>query len=169
MPLIDIGSDAPQFSLGDQFSKTHALADYRRRPVVIYFYPKDDTPGCTTEACDFRDLLPEMMKAGAAVIGISPDSAASHAAFSHKFKLNFTPLADPHGADGVPPVCDAYGVWHEKNMYGQKSMGVGRTTYLIDAAGKVAQRWDRVKVEGHAADVLEAVQALRAAASAQPA
>lgn len=158
MPLIEVGSKAPAFSLKDQRGTTHTLSDYRGKPLVLYFYPKDDTPGCTTQACDFRDLFPRFEGAGIPVLGVSPDDVASHEAFAAKFDLPFPLLADVPGPDGVPPVCDAYGVWQEKSMYGRSYMGVQRTTYLIDAQGRIAQRWDRVKVPGHVEAVLAALQ-----------
>jgi peroxiredoxin Q/BCP len=119
---------------------------------VLYFYPKDNTPGCTTEACSFRDANADFAKRSAAVLGVSPDDEASHANFAGKFDLPFPLLADTDTA-----VCRKYGVWGEKNMYGRKFMGVVRTTYLIDPAGKVARRWDKVKVANHEADVLAAL------------
>ena len=155
MPLIDTGRKAPAFTLKDQDGRPHALASYAGRPVVLYFYPKDDTSGCTAEACAFRDGLPEFNASEAVVLGVSPDDEASHAKFAAKFDLTFPLLAD-HGSK----VCEQYGVWQEKSMYGRKYMGVVRTTYLINGAGKVARRWDRVKVPGHAEEVLEAVRAL---------
>jgi len=160
MPLIEPGQKAPTFSLPDQDGKKHALKDYARRPIVLYFYPKDDTPGCTKEACAFRDLLPQFDPSHAAILGVSPDDEKSHTAFIKKFDLNFTLLADPPDSDGVPAVCDAYGVWQKKTMYGKTYMGVVRTTYLIDGAGVVARRWDKVNVDGHADEVLKAVENL---------
>jgi peroxiredoxin Q/BCP len=158
MPLIEPGQKAPDFTLPDQTGAKHSLKDYVGRPVVLYFYPKDDTPGCTIEACAFRDLLPKFGSGKAAIFGVSPDDEKSHADFAAKFNLNFTLLADSPAKNGqAPRVCDQYGVWQERTMYGKKRMGVARTTYLIDGAGKVARRWDKVKVEGHAAEVLAAV------------
>lgn len=159
MPLIDPGTKAPAFKLPDQAGKAHALADYAGKPLVLYFYPKDDTDGCTKQACQFRDALPDFSKLGAAVLGVSPDSADSHAKFVAKQKLTFTLLADePPSEKAAPPICDRFGVWQEKSMYGRKYMGVVRTTYLIGPDGKVARRWDKVSVPGHAAEVLEAVR-----------
>lgn len=157
MPLIKEGAKAPAFTLPDEAGEKHALKDYAGSPLVLYFYPKDDTSGCTSEACQFRDLLPKFEKLGCPVLGVSPDSSKSHAKFIAKHELNFTLLADEKNDDGVPPVCEKYGVWVEKSMYGRKYMGVQRTTYLIDADGKVARRWDKVKVPGHAEEVLAAV------------
>jgi len=158
MPLIDPGRKAPAFTLADQHGEKHRLSDYAGRPVVLYFYPKDDTSGCTREACQFRDALPGFEKTGAAVFGISPDSVESHAKFAERHDLTFPLLADPKDAEGTPKVCDKYGVWQEKSMYGRKYMGVARTTYLIAPDGKVIRRWDKVKVPGHADAVLEALR-----------
>jgi len=160
MPLIEEGKKAPAFTLPDQAGGKHALKDCLGRPVVLYFYPKDNTSGCTKEACAFRDALPKFKRGKAVVLGVSPDSEQSHARFAEKHGLNFTLLADAPGEDGTPKVCDKYGVWQDKSMYGRKYKGVVRTTYLIDAKGKVARRWERVKVDGHAEEVLEAVRAL---------
>ena len=155
MPLIDEGKKAPAFSLKDQDGKTHSLKDYAGRPLVLYFYPKDDTPGCTTEACSFRDALPDFSKVKATVLGVSVLGTDSKAKFAKKHGLNFPLLADEDHA-----VADKYGAWQEKSMYGRKYMGVARITYLIDADGKVARRWDKVSVSSHADDVLAAVKAL---------
>lgn len=155
MPLIDVGKKAPAFTLKDQTGEAHKLSDYTGSPVVLYFYPKDDTSGCTKEACAFRDLQPKFGKVDAVVLGVSPDDEESHAKFVDKYDLNFTLLADPGSK-----VCEKYGVWQEKSMYGRTYMGVVRTTYLIGPDGKVKQRWDKVKVPGHAEEVLEAVKAL---------
>lgn len=131
------------------------LSDFKGRPLVLYFYPKDDTPGCTKEACDFRDLSADFAAKGAAILGVSPDTAKKHGKFIEKFTLPFPLLADTE-----KEVCEAYGVWVEKSMYGRKYMGVERTTFLIDAKGVVRQVWPKVKVAGHAQAVLEAVRAL---------
>jgi peroxiredoxin Q/BCP len=152
MALIDPGKKAPTFSLKDQHGKTHRLADYARRPVVLYFYPKDDTPGCTKEACAFRDNLPKFKTSKAVVLGVSILDEASKARFATKYDLTFPLLADPDHA-----VAEKYGVWQKKSLYGRSFMGLVRTTYLIDEDGKVAKRWDNVKVDGHAEDVLAAV------------
>lgn len=158
MPIIEAGKLAPQFSLPDQSGRLRTLSEFQGKPLVLYFYPKDDTPGCTTQACQFRDAKPRFEASGVTVVGVSPDDVASHTDFIAKFNLNFTLLADVPGDSGVPPVCDAYGVWREKNMYGRKYMGVVRTTYLIDAEGRVTHRWDNVKVPGHEEQVLNALQ-----------
>ena len=160
MSLVDVGRKAPAFTLADQDGKKHALKDFLGKPVVLYFYPKDDTSGCTKEACQFRDQKPDFKKVKAVVLGVSPDSVDSHRKFVDKHELNFTLLSDPKDADGNPKICGKYGVWQEKSMYGRKYMGVVRTTYLIDAKGKVARRWDKVKVPDHADAVLEAIREL---------
>jgi thioredoxin-dependent peroxiredoxin len=155
MPLIDPGRKAPAFSLNDQTGKTHRLADYAGRPVVLYFYPKDDTPGCTKEACAFQTALPAFRKGKAAVLGMSILDEGSKAKFAEKYDLTFPLLADADHA-----VAETYGVWQKKSLYGREFMGIARTTYLIGPDGKVARRWDNVKVDGHADDVLAAVNAL---------
>jgi peroxiredoxin Q/BCP len=155
MPLIDPGKKAPAFSLKDQAGQSHSLADYAGRPVVLYFYPKDDTPGCTREACAFQDHLPQFGKGTAAVLGVSVLDEKSKAKFASKYRLTFPLLADPDHA-----VIDKYGAWQEKSMYGKKYMGVARLTYLIGPDGRVVRRWDAVKVDGHAEEVLAAVQDL---------
>jgi|SRR5581483_3878447 len=153
MPLIDPGAKAPAFTLNDQHGKPHKLADYAGHPVVLYFYPKDDTPGCTKESCDFRDNLKKFNASRAAVLGISILDEASKAKFAEKYELNFPLLADADHA-----VAEKYGVWQKKTNYGREYMGIARTTYLIGADGKVARRWDKVSVTGHAEDVLQAVK-----------
>ncbi len=155
MGLIESGQKAPAFSLKDQAGHTHRLSDYTGTPLVLYFYPKDDTPGCTTESCNFRDLLPKFKASKAIVLGVSILDQESKAKFAKKHGLNFPLLADEEHE-----VAEKYGVWQEKSMYGKTFMGVSRTTYLIDEAGKVARRWDKVKVDGHAEEVLDAVNAL---------
>jgi len=155
MALIDQGRKAPAFSLRDQDGKTHTLADNAGRPVILYFYPKDDTPGCTKESCAFRDNLPKFKTQKAAVFGVSILDEASKKRFAEKFDLNFPLLADADHA-----VADTYGVWQQKSLYGRKFMGIVRTTYLIGSDGKVTRRWDNVKVDGHAEEVLDAVKAL---------
>jgi len=155
MALIDEGKKAPAFSLNDQDGTTHRLSDYAGRPVILYFYPKDDTPGCTKESCDFRDKLPKFKKSKAAVFGVSILDEASKKKFAAKFDLTFPLLADTDHA-----VAEKYGVWQQKSLYGRKFMGIVRTTYLIGPDGKVAKRWDHVKVDGHADDVLAATRDL---------
>ena len=155
MSLIDPGKKAPAFTLKDQHGTAHKLSDYAGQPVILYFYPKDDTPGCTTESCQFQDNLPKFKKSEAVVFGVSILDEKSKKKFADKFKLTFSLLAD---ADHE--VAEKYGVWQEKSMYGRKFMGIARTTYLIGVDGKVAQRWDNVKPDGHAEEVLAAVKAL---------
>ncbi len=153
MPLIDPGSRAPAFTLKDQGGEKHSLsAALKSGSVVLYFYPKDDTSGCTKQACGFRDTLPEFEKLGATVFGISPQDTASKAKFAAKHGLNFPVLADDDAK-----VCQKYGVWQEKSMYGRTYMGVVRTTYIVGANGKVSRRFDKVKVAGHAEAVLDAL------------
>ena len=154
MPLVDPGKKAPAFSLKDQDGKTRRLADYAGRPVVLYFYPKDDTPGCTKEACAFRDNLPRFKPSKAVVLGVSILDEASKARFAEKYDLPFPLLADPDHS-----VAEKFGVWQKRSLYGRTYMGVARTTYLIGPDGKVAKRWDNVKVDGHAEAVLEALNA----------
>ena len=152
---IEPGDKAPSFTLtADDGSKVR-LADQAGSPVVLYFYPKDDTPGCTKEACAFRDLQADTKKLGAKVFGVSPDDEASHAAFRDKYRLNFPLLADVDHK-----LAEKYGAWREKNMYGKKSMGVQRSTYIIDAEGRVARVWKRVQVDGHDQQVLAALREL---------
>lgn len=161
MPLIEPGKRAPKFTLVDQHGEKHTLAKYRGRVVVLYFYPKDDTETCTKQACQFRDHHPDFSKIGATVLGISPDDVDSHDRFASKHALRFPLLADAaRDADGKPRVCDAYGVWAEKSMYGRRYMGALRTTYVIDAEGIVARRWDNVKVKGHVPEVLATTKLL---------
>jgi peroxiredoxin Q/BCP len=154
MPLIEPGRKAPAFTLKDQHGETHRLADYAGRPVVLYFYPKDDTPGCTKESCDFQERLPRFKPSKAAVLGVSILDEKSKAKFADKYGLKFPLLAD---ADHE--VAEKYGVWQEKSRYGRTYMGIARTTYLIGPDGKVLRRWDNVKVDGHADEVLAAVAA----------
>jgi thioredoxin-dependent peroxiredoxin len=154
--MIQVGQAAPDFSLADQDGKPVTLSGCKGSPIVLYFYPKDDTPGCTKEACAFRDAFAEYRERGARILGISPDEPASHARFVKKYALPFTLLADPDHR-----VCESYGVWKEKNMYGRKSMGVERTTFLIDAHGIVRAAFPRVKVDGHSDAVIAALDGLR--------
>ncbi len=155
------GKKAPAFSLKDQTGTTHALKDYAGNKLVLFFYPKDNTSGCTAEACAFNDDLKTFEKAGAKVLGISILDEKSKAKFAGKHGLTFPLLADSRvDADGKPdPVVAAkYGVWAEKSMYGKTYMGIERTTVLIDEDGKILKRWDKVKVPGHVEEVLEAVK-----------
>jgi peroxiredoxin Q/BCP len=154
--MVEVGQPAPDFTLPDQHGKNVTLSKLKGSPVVLYFYPKDDTPACTKEACAFRDAFTDYEKAGAAILGISPDDTSSHAKFAKKHDLPFTLLADSGNR-----ICAAYGVWKEKNLYGRKFMGVERTTFLIDRQGVVRRVFPRVKVDGHSAAVLEAIKASR--------
>jgi len=152
MPIVDPGKRAPAFALKDQNGRTHKLSDYAGRSLILYFYPKDDTPGCTKESCAFRDALPKFTAGKAAVLGVSILDEASKAKFAAKYALNFPLLADADHA-----VADKYGVWQKKSRYGRTYMGIVRTTYLIGPDGKVQRRWDNVSVDGHAEEVLAAV------------
>lgn len=144
---------APDFSLADENGTVRSLKDYRGQPVVLYFYPKDDTPGCTTEACNFRDDYHVYAENGVVILGVSPDDSASHTKFKNKFDLPFTLLAD----EGHK-VCEAYGVWGLKKNYGKEYYGVLRTTFLIGPDGKVLKVFENVKPDGHSAQVLEALK-----------
>jgi len=152
---IEPGNKAPAFTLTADDGTKVRLSELKGSPVVLYFYPKDDTPGCTREACAFRDQQAALKKLGAKVFGISPDDVASHEKFRDKYDLNFPLLADPGHK-----VAEKYGAWREKNMYGKKKMGIQRSTYLIDATGKVAKLWKSVKVDGHDEHVLKAIAEL---------
>jgi thioredoxin-dependent peroxiredoxin len=152
--MTEPGQDAPQFELPGDGGGTIRLAELRGKFVVLYFYPQDDTETCTAEAIDFSSLVPDFDKAGAVVIGVSPDRPKKHDKFKAKYGLAMRLVADPdHAAIG------AYGVWGEKTLFGRKYMGVVRSTFLIDRKGKVARVWSPVKVKGHAAEVLDAVKA----------
>jgi peroxiredoxin Q/BCP len=153
MPLIDAGKKAPAFTLKDQTGKTHRLSDYEGRPVILYFYPKDDTPGCTKESCDFQSSLPKLKSSKAAVLGISILDEKSKAKFAEKYGLTFPLLADPDHE-----VAEKYGVWQKKSRYGRSYMGIARTTYLIGPDGRVQERWDNVKVDGHVDAVADALK-----------
>ena len=152
---LEVGSKAASFTLVSDSGKKIKLSDFKGQPVVLYFYPKDDTPGCTKEACAFRDASEQLKEFGAVVLGVSPDDEASHVKFRDKYGLNFPLLADPDHS-----VAEIYGAWREKNMYGKKSMGVQRSTVLIAADGTVAKVWKKVSVDGHDAAVLEALQGI---------
>jgi peroxiredoxin Q/BCP len=146
------GDPAPDFRLPADDGKTDSLKDLRGRKVVLYFYPKDDTPGCTKEACSFRDNLSRVQSKGAIVLGVSKDDLASHAKFREKYSLSFPLLSDPEGK-----VLSAYGVWKEKNLYGKTFMGIERTTFVIDERGRIQKVFPRVKVDGHVDEVLAAL------------
>lgn len=148
---------APAFTLDDQTGKTHSLGDYAGKWVVLYFYPKDMTPGCTIEACNFRDNLARVKKTGAVVLGVSADSVKRHAKFAESEGLNFPLLSDE-----THEVLNKYGVWQEKSMMGRKYMGIARTTFLIDPQGKVRKVYENVKVTGHADEVLSDLSELKA-------
>jgi len=152
---IEAGAKAPDFTLPADDGTKVKLSDQKGSPVVLYFYPKDDTPGCTKQACAFRDQQSELQKLGAKVFGISPDDVTSHEKFRDKYELNFPLLADVGHK-----VAEKYGAWREKNMYGKKAMGIQRSTFLIDAEGKVAKVWKAVKVDGHDQHVLKAIGTL---------
>ncbi len=155
MSIPTPGKSAPAFTLDTDRGERLSLKDLKGTPVVLYFYPKDDTSGCTTEACSFRDAFPRFRKSKAVILGVSPDSVESHQKFKAKYDLPFTLLADPEHT-----VAEKYGVWQEKSMYGRKYMGIVRTTFLINAAGRIARVFEKVKPEGHAAEVEAAVGAL---------
>jgi thioredoxin-dependent peroxiredoxin len=152
---IEEGTKAPDFTLAADDGTKIKLSALKGSPVVLYFYPKDDTPGCTKEACAFRDLKKDLAKLGAKVLGVSADDVDSHVKFRDKFELNFPLLADIDHK-----VAEKYGAWREKNMYGKVSMGIVRSTFLIDPQGKVAKVWKKVNVDGHDAAVIEALKAL---------
>jgi len=152
---LEEGAKIPAFTLEADDGSEVKSADLKGSPVVLYFYPADDTPGCTREACAFRDRSAELKKLGAKVYGISPDDVVSHVKFKGKYKLNFPLLADPDHR-----VAEQFGAWREKNMYGKKSMGIVRSTFLIGPDGKVQRVWRSVKVDGHDEKVIEALKAL---------
>jgi peroxiredoxin Q/BCP len=150
--MVEEGKEAPDFELASDAGERIRLSSLRGRPVVLYFYPKDDTPGCTKQASSFRDAYGEFEERGAMILGVSPDTESSHARFREKYELPFTLLADPEHE-----VAEQYGVWVEKNTYGKKSMGIKRSTFVIDAEGNVAKAMLGVSPEGHADDVLAAL------------
>ena len=151
--MLQVGQAAPEFTLPDADMEMVSLSDFRdRKNVVLYFYPKDDTPGCTLEAKNFRDEIDAFQKQGVEILGVSRDSVASHARFKQKYELPFTLLSDPDGT-----ACEAWGVWKEKSMYGKKYMGIERTTFVIDEKGRVEKVFPKVKVDGHCDEVLKAI------------
>lgn len=152
MAKLEPGDKAPSFRLPDQDGNKVSLGDFKGEKVVVYFYPKDDTPGCTKEACQFNDNLRAFSRSGATVLGISPDGAESHRRFREKYGLALTLLSDPDHK-----VMESYGAWGEKSLYGKKSMGVIRSTFVVDEKGKVAKTWYSVKADGHAEKVLAAL------------
>ena len=154
--MLEIGTKAPNFTLPDKNGNAVSLSDFAGKKVVLYFYPKDNTSGCTLEAKSLRDGKAELTRMGFRIIGVSPDSEKSHRSFCDKHDLNFTLLSDTDHS-----VCEAYGVWAEKSMYGRKYMGVERTTFVIDRDGKIARIFPKVKVPGHAEAVLGAIRDLK--------
>lgn len=152
---VQEGDAAPDFTMPTDGGGSVSLSELKGHPVILYFYPKDDTPGCTKQACGFRDAMPDFSAADATIIGVSKDKVAKHDKFKAKYELNFT-----LGSDEDCAVCEAYGSWVEKSMYGKKYMGIDRSTFLIDAEGKLAKVWRKVKVPGHVDAVLDAVKAL---------
>jgi len=150
--MLKTGDKAPLFSLVDDSGKKVSLKDFKGKTVVLYFYPKDLTPGCTVEACDFRDAQAQMKKKKAVVLGVSRDTVSLHGKFRDKHDLNFPLLADEDGK-----VCEAYGVWQEKSMYGKKYMGIARTTFVIGPTGKIEKVFEKVKVKGHVDEILESL------------
>lgn len=172
MANLQVGSTVPSFTLADQDGHQVALSQLLKgAPLVLYVYPEAGTKSCTVQACQFNDALPALGKLHAAVVGLSPDQPAKLASFAEKHGLKFPLLADPPASDGVPPTINALGCWAEKSMYGKKYMGVVRTTFVIDARGRVAAKWENVRVPGHEQAVLDALQDLHAgrAADAAPA
>jgi peroxiredoxin Q/BCP len=161
MSTPEPGDVAPDVALPDETGTVHHLADQRGRWTILYFYPADDTPGCTTEACQFRDLNESYADTGADVWGVSPDGASSHRKFREKFDLPFTLLSDPDH-----DVANRYGAWAEKTNYGKTYMGIVRSSYLIDPDGRIARAWPKVKADGHAAAVLAALEEERTARAA---
>lgn len=151
--MLKEGDKAPAFSLQDQNGKTHKLSDYKGEKLVIYFYPRDNTPGCTTEACSFRDDFKDYKKNKINIIGISKDSVKSHKSFEEKYELPFTLLSDES-----TKVIEAYGAWKEKSMYGKTFLGINRITYIIDEKGKVMKAYPKVKVKEHAKEILEFIK-----------
>ncbi|QRK09853.1 thioredoxin-dependent thiol peroxidase [Archangium violaceum] len=163
MPIPRTGNPAPDFQLQDQNGNDVKLSQLRGKNVVLYFYPKDDTPGCTREACDFRDEHSALQEAGAVVLGVSPDDTRSHQKFATKFSLPFPLLADTGHQ-----VAESYGVWGEKSLYGRTFMGITRATFLIDTEGKVARVWPKVKVQGHVQDILQTLKGGAGAEEGEP-
>ena len=154
--MLEQGSKAPDFTLPDQDGKNHSLADYRGKWVVLYFYPKDMTPGCITEACGFRDEFPIFKDLEAVILGISKDSVKRHTKFSEKYKLPFALLSDEEGN-----VCESYDVWKTKKLYGRNFMGIIRSTYLINPDGKIAKIYPKVNVKEHAAEILQDLEDMK--------
>jgi peroxiredoxin Q/BCP len=150
--MLKAGDKAPSFSLSSDDGEVVSLKDFKGKTVVLYFYPKDMTPGCTQEACDFRDASSQFKKSKAVILGVSKDSVARHTKFKEKYELNFPLLSDESGE-----VCEAYGVWKEKSLYGKKFMGIERTTFIINPLGKIEKIFNKVKVKGHLEEVLSEI------------
>ena len=150
--MLEVGTVAPDFALPDQDGKVHSLSEYRGQKVILYFYPKDSTAGCTKQACNFKELMPQFREKGAVILGVSKDSVASHKRFEEKYGLPFTLLSDEEKT-----VIQAYDVWKEKKNYGKVSMGVVRTTYLIDESGVIVRAFDKVKAADNPAQMLDAL------------
>jgi len=150
---LNIGDKAPNFEMEIEEGKKISLSDYKGKKLVLYFYPKDDTSGCTKEACGFRDNMEDITKTGTDVLGVSPDDLKSHDKFKAKYDLNFNLASDPDHS-----VAEAYGAWGEKNMYGRKYMGIIRSTFLIDEKGRIAETWYKVRVSGHVEEVIKTIQ-----------
>jgi peroxiredoxin Q/BCP len=153
---LKVGAKAPAFSLKGTSGATVKLSDFKGQKVVLYFYPKDDTPGCTKEACGFRDEFAQLKKRGAIVLGVSADNQKGHQKFTEKYSLPFTLLSDPEHE-----MIEKYGAWQEKSLYGRKYMGIARITYIIDEAGKIAHVFAKVKPETHAQEVISAIDAMK--------
>lgn len=152
--MLKVGDVAPDFKLSDETGKEISLSDFKGKKIVVYFYPKDDTPGCTKEACGFRDVYDYILEAGAVVIGISRDDSKSHEKFKNKYNLPFYLLSDPENK-----MLESYGAWQEKKMYGKAYMGIARITYIIDEAGVVQKAYPKVKPETHAEEILDDLKA----------
>ena len=153
---LKLGDQIPDFSLSDQLGVSRTNKQAKGRPLVLFFYPKDDTPGCTKEACGFRDAFPDFSALNATIVGVSKDTVTKHDKFKAKYELPFHLASDEDGS-----LCEAYGTWVEKSMYGKKYMGIERATFLIDASGVIQGIWRKVKVNGHVEEVLEASRALK--------
>jgi peroxiredoxin Q/BCP len=167
MPLLTVGSKIPSFLLKDAQGRSIGANDLRGRFTVVYFYPRDDTPGCTMQACDFRDASRDLASLGAEVVGVSADSAESHRAFAAKHGLPFRLIVDTPDSIGRAPLAMKFGAWQRKVMYGKSHMGIARTTFLIAPDCTVVRRWDKVKPEGHVQEVVAAIRELLASRSAK--
>jgi len=154
--MLEVGTKAPDFTLPDQKGTEHKLSDYKGKWIILYFYPKDMTPGCTQEACNFRDEFSEFKKLNTVILGVSKDNISRHQKFAEKYELPFTLLSDEKGT-----VCEDYGIWQEKSMYGKKFMGIVRATYIINPDGEIAKVYPKVKVKDHDAELLEDLKSLQ--------